>query len=308
MPELAAPRAYVILFVAQLAVGAAAIFARYALTGTGPLTASALRLCLATLPLLAMTLIAKERQTVSRNHEVLLALAGLALAAHFATWIGSLLYTSVALSTLLVCTSPAWTALWDTIVLKQPASKSFWLAFAAGVSGVILITSVHSSVAPIAGHAIGGDLLALAGGLAFAVYLISIRAVSALYHTQTIVVRTYAWATVGLSAAALAAHQAPPALNDFVSWSGIIAMALVSQLLGHTAMNAALKWFSTSTVAISTLLEPVFAGLLAAFFFAERLSIQAMIGSAIVLASIGTILKLQSLQEQNKNQLIELMD
>jgi drug/metabolite transporter (DMT)-like permease len=121
-------------------------------------------------------------------------------------------------------------------------------------------------------------------------------------------VRTYAWAAVGLAAAALAAHQAPPALNDFVSWSGIIAMALVSQLLGHTAMNAALKWFSTSMVAISTLLEPVFAGLLAAFFFAERLSIQAMIGSAIVLASIGTILKLQSLQEQNKNQLIELMD
>ena len=38
-----------------------------------------------------------------------LAWAGLALAAHFACWIASLRYASVAVSTLLVCTTPVWT-------------------------------------------------------------------------------------------------------------------------------------------------------------------------------------------------------
>ncbi len=48
------------------------------------------------------------------------------------------------------------------------------------------------------------------------------------------------------------------------AWLGILAMALVSQLLGHTALNAALRDFTPSTIALTTLLEPVIAGLLAA--------------------------------------------
>jgi drug/metabolite transporter (DMT)-like permease len=287
-------RAYAVLLIAQLAVGAAAIFARYALSGTGPITASALRLCLATVPLLVYQLVSRQKHAVSSRHEFVLALAGLALAVHFASWIGSLLYTSVALSTLLVCTSPIWTALYDTLILKQPATKSFWLAFAAAALGVGLITSVHASPAPIEGYAVPGDLLAILGGFAFAIYLIVIRSVSDLYPTQAIVVRTYAWAAAGLSLAGLVSHQPIPAANDFVSWAGIIAMAVVSQLLGHTAMNASLKHFSSSTVAISTLLEPVFAGLLAAVLFAEHLQLQAIIGSVVVLVSIGAILKLQA--------------
>jgi drug/metabolite transporter (DMT)-like permease len=55
-------------------------------------------------------------------------------------------------------------------------------------------------------------------------------------------------------------------------------MALISQLLGHTSLNAALRDFAPSTVAMSTLLEPVFAAALAAAIFHETLSLTAALG------------------------------
>jgi drug/metabolite transporter (DMT)-like permease len=89
---------------------------------------------------------------------------------------------------------------------------------------------------------------------------------------------------------ALIARQPPPALHAYAAWGGILAMALISQLLGHTGMNAALRWFSPTAVSFSTLLEPVFAAALALVLFGETLSAPAVIGGAVLLGSIGTIL------------------
>ena len=68
-------------------------------------------------------------------------------------------------------------------------------------------------------------------------------------------------------------------------------MALVSQLLGHTALNASLRWFSPSAVAFANLLEPLIAAALAFALFGESLSAAAVIGALILLASVGVIMK-----------------
>ena len=74
-----------------------------------------------------------------------------------------------------------------------------------------------------------------------------------------------------------------------------MAMALISQLLGHTALNAALRWFSPSAVAMTTLLEPVTAAVLALFIFGETLSPLAVAGGLLVLLAIGAFLREESL-------------
>jgi drug/metabolite transporter (DMT)-like permease len=284
--------AYLILLGAQLAVGSAAIFARFALHGAGPVVVSALRLAIAAIPLLINSWSLSRKLSISIKHELIFALSGLALAIHFSSWIGSLLYTSVAVSTLLVSTTPVWTALYDVFVLKQHANKKFWLSLLGGACGVALIASAKSSVAPIAGLTWLGDLLAIAGGIALAAYLIAIRPISNLYPTLVIVGRTYSWSALALILTSLYLHQMPPE-NDLISWGGIIAMAIISQMLGHTGLNASLRWFSSSIVAFSTLLEPVFAAVLAAMIFAENLSAQTVSGCAIVLISLAVILKAQ---------------
>jgi drug/metabolite transporter (DMT)-like permease len=68
-------------------------------------------------------------------------------------------------------------------------------------------------------------------------------------------------------------------------------MALVSQLFGHTALNAAVRVLTATFVSTMTLLEPVIAGILAASIFGERLGPATAIGACVILAAIGLALR-----------------
>lgn len=272
-------------------MGAAAIFARYALGGAGPLAVAALRLSLAGAVLLGIGAVFRTREApISRAQRTILLVAGVALAAHFATWIASLEYTTVAVSTLLVSTSPLWTTLYDAVARGRRFPLVVPLAFISGIAGLALVTSSNRSLPPHPGHAVLGAALALAGSAAFAVYLLLVRDVRADLSTRAIVTTTYTTAAIVMVIAALIAHQTPPGLHNYGAWGGILAMALVSQLLGHTGINAALRWFSPTAVSFSTLLEPVIAAVLALALFGETLSAAAIAGGVVLLGSIGTIL------------------
>jgi drug/metabolite transporter (DMT)-like permease len=282
---------------AQLAIAAAAIFARYALTGAGPLAVSTLRLGVAALVALA---IAGPFVRLSRRRELAFGLAGVALALHFATWIGSLEFTSVAASTLLVTTTPLWTELYDVVRERRPPSAAYLASLALALPGVALLVSARSPApAPFPGHALLGDALALAGSIAIGAYLLIVReagqatpgAGSGRLGTRQVIARTYAWSALALAVAATAARQPPPPLGAATAWGGILAMALISQMLGHTALNAALHDFSPSTISLTTLLEPVFAALLAATLFGETLTLQAVAGGVLVLAAVAVTLR-----------------
>jgi len=276
---------------AQLAIGAAAIFARFALTGAGPFAVSALRLGIAALVALA---IAGPLQRLTGRREAAFVAAGAALGLHFALWITSLLYTSVAVSTLFVTTTPLWTELYDALRERRLPSRAFVVALALAFAGVALIAVQRSAPAPLPGHALLGDALALAGSFAIGAYLLVVRDAGVRHGdalgTRQIIARTYSYAALGLIAAAAVARQPAPPLRDGVAWGGILAMALISQLLGHTALNAALRDFSPSIVALTTLLEPVIAAILAAVLFGEPLTGPIVFGGALVLAGVAVTL------------------
>jgi drug/metabolite transporter (DMT)-like permease len=288
---------YALLGGAQVAVGAAAIFARAALGGAPPLAVAASRLCIAALVLLAIAAVRqagggrRRSLPVDRRQAGILAIAGVALAAHFAGWIASLDYATVATSTLLVATTPIWTALYDAVVRRRLPTLPTMAAFAAGGAGLAAIVAFNRTPPPIAGHALQGAALALTGGLAMAAYLIAVRGVRSTLGTRAIVTRTYTWAAIVLTVAAAIARQTPPPLADGVAWGGILAMALISQLLGHTAINAGLRWFSPSTVSFTTLIEPVAAAVLALILFGETLSPAALAGGLVLLVAIGVVLR-----------------
>jgi drug/metabolite transporter (DMT)-like permease len=285
---------YGVLLLAQLAVGAAAIFARFALGGAGALAASASRLGIAAGVLMALALVRGARpaqdNTVASHDNMRFAVAGVALAAHFALWIWSLEYTGVAVSTLLVATTPVWTALYDALALKRMLSPAALGAMAAGGAGMYYVVRDASARPPVAGHEPLGALLAVGGAIAIAAYFLTVRTVQHKYGTRTIVTRTYSYAAIVLIAAAAIAHQPPPSLHDGRAWLGILGMALISQLIGHTALNAALRWFSASAVAFSTLLEPVSAALLALAIFGEGLGGAAIAGALVLLGAVGVFL------------------
>ena len=64
------------------------------------------------------------------------------------------------------------------------------------------------------------------------------------------------------------------------------AMALISQILGHSSYNWALKWFSTSLVAVALLGEPIGSTILAYILFDEGLTWLKFGGGVIILFAI----------------------
>src|SRR5512137_3152023 len=90
-----------------LAVSTASIFIRFAQQDTPSLVVAAYRLTLASLILapLALTRHRAELRGLTRRELLLGLLSGFFLALHFATWISSLEYTTVASSVVLVTTT-----------------------------------------------------------------------------------------------------------------------------------------------------------------------------------------------------------
>ncbi|HEV3086355.1 MAG TPA: DMT family transporter [Candidatus Elarobacter sp.] len=278
-------RALVLVALAQLAIGAAAVFARFALVSGGPLAISAARLTLAAVPLLALAALRGKLRPLDGSTERRLAFAGVVLALHFATWIASLNYASVAISTLLVCTTPVWTEAYA--VLRRRRIDTYAAASIIGaLAGVAIVVG-----APDRANTPLGIALALAGAIAIAVYLLIVRATDPRYDTLAVTSRTYAYAALVLIVASALAHDHLPPFGDARAWGGIVAMALLSQLFGHTALNAAVRVLSATFVSTVTLLEPVIAAALAAWLFAERLGVTTALGAIVILAAIGIALR-----------------
>lgn len=278
-------RALLLVALAQLAIGAAAVFARFALTSSGPLAVSAARLTLAAVPMLVVAALRGRLRLVDGFTERRLLLAGLLLALHFATWIASLDYASVAISTLLVCTTPVWTEL-AAVLRRRRVDPYAAVSVLGALAGVAIVVG-----APDRANTPLGIVLALAGAVTIAGYLLVVRGIDARYDTLAVTSRTYTYAAVLLCTASVLVHDHLPPGGDLRAWGGIVAMALLSQLFGHTALNAAVRVLSATFVSTITLLEPVIAAVLAAWLFSERLGAATAVGAVVILAAIAVALR-----------------
>jgi len=70
------------------------------------------------------------------------------------------------------------------------------------------------------------------------------------------------------------------------TYAAFAGMALISQIIGHSSYNWALKWFSASLIAVSLLGEPVGATILAYILFDEGLTWTKFVGGTLILSAI----------------------
>src|SRR5215217_4038478 len=273
------------VLVGVLAVGAAAIFIRLA---DAPALGIAFWRCalgvLALLPLAAL-----RRESVPGVRDLWVgAVAGVALGAHFSTWISSLDYTSVAASVVLVSTTPVFVAITAYLLLGERTSV---LSF-AGIVLAIAGTAVIAGAAPSTGNAaILGNVLALVGAVAMAIYVLIGRSL------RTGGVSALSYSILGYSAAALA--LLPVALlsgaqlwgYSATTWFWLFVITLGPQLLGHTVLNWALEYVPASIVSGAVLAEPVIAALLAWLVLSEKPGLATLLGGLIVLAGLYLLLR-----------------
>ncbi len=264
------------------AVSTGAIFAR--LADAPALVIAAYRLGLATLVLapIAWWKAHDELLNLSARELKLGLISGLFLAMHFATWISSLNYTSVANSVILVNTNPLWVGLLTPLIAKERIQKLAVLSIIISVIGGLIIGLGDFATGT---QALWGDGLALIGSICAAIYLLLGRNLRRKLSLLPYIFVCYGSAAVILWVIVLILNL-PITGFSMDTVAAFWAMALISQLIGHTSYNWALKWFSASLIAVSLLGEPIGSTILAYFLFEEGLTWSKVIGGIIILSAI----------------------
>jgi drug/metabolite transporter (DMT)-like permease len=212
------------------------------------------------------------------------ALAGVALAVHFATWVPSAKLTSVATSVALVSTMPVWTALLAVVRgIRVPLPT--WLGMAVATIGVAVASGADLTVSS---RAVAGDALALAGAMAAAVYTTLGEQVRANTSTTSYTTICYSICAVGLGITCLVGGVNLTGF-DGRTWLAIVAMTVGPQLLGHSLINYALHRISAPTMGVLLLLEVPGAALFAWLFLDQLPAARSLPGLVLLMAGVAVV-------------------
>jgi drug/metabolite transporter (DMT)-like permease len=226
---------------------------------------------------------ARHWRRLTRRHRLALLGSGLALAAHFATWIASLSYTSIAASVLLVNLAPLFTFAFAWLFLGERPSPRLLGAAALAIAGAALIAAADwtgGGAAPLL-----GDSLALAGAATLSVYHVAGRGLRAALPLSAYIQVVWSAAALALALMVLTAGvplgpYPPRTLLCFA------ALALVPTVAGHGLVNRSLRLLPAPAVGLFLLGEPIGATGLGYVFFDEVPGALTLAGGAIVLVAL----------------------
>lgn len=229
-----------------------------------------------------------------RRHWKFLLLYGWVLSIFNALWTFSVALNGAAVSTVLVYSSPAFTAVLGWWFFRE---RITW--FKVGViffclAGTVLVSEAYTR--DVWQLNLSGVITGLASGLLFAVY--------GLFGKQTARRQINSWislaVTFGIAAgflliynltASLAGSRAP--LMDLLwlggsisGWSILILLALVPTIVGYGLYTNSLNYLPTNVANLIATMEPVLTTLLAVILLGETMGFAQIWGSVLILASV----------------------
>src|SRR4030042_336989 len=283
-------RLLIFLPIAIIAVSTASILIK--LSEAPSLIIATYRMIFASLLLLPFASYQKTWRSWNRKEMGWLMLSGFFLSLHFASWITSLKFTSVASSVVLVTTHPIFVGLGAWIFLKEPLGFNLILGIFFSVLGSGLISYGDMTLSK---EALMGDGLALLGAIAASGYLLVGRKMRKKQDLFSYIFPVYSTAGLILILLSLIFQKSfwgysPPA------YLFLFLLALIPQLIGHTTFNWALKYLPASKVAVAILGEPLGSTILAYFVLGEGLTIWKVLGGISIFAGILIALKKESLK------------
>jgi drug/metabolite transporter (DMT)-like permease len=223
-----------------------------------------------------------EMRAIRRSDVLTLVAAGLLLALHFATWVPSVVLTTVAASTVLVSTAPIWSAAMARIFLGQRLRRTVAVGIGIAFGGTILIAGLDFNLSP---KAFAGDMLALIGAAAVAGHRLVALGPRRRLSLIPFVTIMYGVCSVALLVVVLVSGIQTTGF-EAETWMWILLIAIGPQVVGHTLFNLLLKDVDPTVLATAIMGEAIGATLLAVAFFGEVPSAGTIAGAALLLVGI----------------------
>ena len=272
-------RALVALITGAVLIGFAPIFVR--LIDVGYTAAAFWRTALSLPVLLALWL---PRRSVDDSRATLswLWLAGAFFAGDLAVWHQSIRYTSVANATLLANLAPAFITLAAFVLFGEKVSLKFLLGLALALGGAAVLMADSFSISH---QSVLGDSYGVISAMFYAGYLLG---VSRLRRNRS-AIEVMWWTTLSctlvlLPVVLLLGERLWP--QSLHGWLVLIGLALLSQVGGQGLIAYALAHLPASFSAVTLLVQPLAAALLAWMLLHESFGWHQALGGAIVISGI----------------------
>lgn len=288
------------LFFGILAVSTASIFIRFAQSGAPSIVIAAIRLLTASLVITPIAFLQYKQQLfkISKRELIFLIVSGLFLSIHFATWITSLEYTSIASSVVLVTTTPLWVALLSPIFLKEKNNTTIWIGLFLALFGSSMVALSNqcsfSFTNFIQCESVGlsfdrntllGNILALLGAWMAAGYMMVGRKVRSTLPLIKYIFYVYLFSAIFLLLIVIISGETLVGYsNQAYLW--MLLLGLIPQLLGHSFFNWALGHLPAAFVSIALIGEPIGTILLAYLFLKDTPNNLEYLGGLLILIGI----------------------
>jgi len=278
---------YLILALGVVSVSFAAIFIR--LAEAPPLVIATYRLVIAFTVLIPFYFVRSRGllpKRLSRSDVILILLSSIFIALHFALWITSLSYTSIASSVVIVTSHPVFVAVISYFLWNERLNKKTILGITIALGGVVLI---NYGGFVLSSRAIFGDMLALLAAISMGVYLIIGRQLRDRISLMPYLAIIYAGSAVILLLVTVCSGY------SLFGYSGntyamFFLLALIPQLIGHSSLNLAVRLIPVTLVSVGILGEPVIAIALGYIILGEGMTITEILGSLLTLGGIFIVM------------------
>jgi drug/metabolite transporter (DMT)-like permease len=245
-----------------------------------------------TLSSIILLIIAKSKGirlfSYNKRHLLIGVLGGFFLSLHFSFWISSLKFTSVASSVVLVATNPIFVGLFSYLFFKEKQPAELILGVILSFSGSIILAVGDCNFQGLTAQNpsfLLGDILAFLGAIMASGYLMVGSKLREEMDTLPYISMVYTFSAFFLLITSLSLGVSFTGYKQS-SYFYMALLAIVPQLIGHTAFNWALKHLKASMVAITILGEPIGASILAYFIFGETIQSFQSVGIILIFLAI----------------------
>ena len=233
-----------------------------------------------------------QKRAKMREKRTLLILlgSGVALAAHFGTWVTSLDHTSLAHSLLFVTSHPIIIVIGTAILVRKPHRLETTGAIIGLIGAAITLLDANDS----GEVTLWGDFLAFAGAVTVVGYIVAGRILREWMPVFVYAVPVTLLGGILLIPMSILMGEQTAALGWIESdlLADFIKLAFLAGIVGHTGLNACLRWLGPLTISFAVTLEPIIGAFIGWFFYDESVPGKwTWLGGLILIIGIMFVIK-----------------